>query len=74
MFHSRRLGINYIHERALRIIYLDDNSSLAELIRKDSSSTIYRRNLKLLATEMFKVKIGCAPGIMKEIFQKKMTF
>ena len=74
MFHSRCLDINNIHERALRIIYLDYNSSLAELIRKDNSSTIHQRNLKLLATEMFKVKLECASGIMKEIFQRKMTF
>ena len=36
---------------------------------KDSSLTIYQRNLKLLVTEMFDVKIGCAPDIMKEIFE-----
>ena len=71
MLHSRRLNnrINHIHERALRIIYQDYNSSFKELLRKDSSLTIHQRNLKLLVTEMFKVKIGCAPDIMKEIFE-----
>ena len=71
MFHSRRLNnrINHILKRALIIIYKDYNSSFKELLRKDSSLTIHQRNLKLLVTEMFKVKIGCAPDIMKEIFE-----
>ena len=71
MFHSRRLNnrINHIHERALRIIYQDYNSSFKELLRKDSSLTIHQRNLKLLVREMFKVKVRCAPDIMKEILE-----
>ena len=71
MFQSRRLNnrINHIHERALRIIYQDYNSSFKELLRKDSSLKIHQRNLNLLVTEMFKVKIGCVSDIMKEIFQ-----
>ena len=56
MFHSRRLNnrINHIHERALRIIYQDFSSSFKELLRKDSSLTIHKRNLKLLVTECLK--------------------
>ena len=71
MFHSRRQNnrIKHFHERALRIIYQDYNSSFKELLRKDSSLTIHQRNLKLLVTEMFKVKIGCALDIIKEIFE-----
>ena len=71
MFHSRRLNnrINHIHERTLRIIYQDYNSSFKELLRKDSSLTIHQRNLKMLVTEMFKVEIGYAPDIIKEIFE-----
>ena len=71
MFRSRHLNnrINHIHERALRIIFQDYNSSFIELLRKDSSLTIHQRNLKLLVTEMFKVKIGCSRNIMKEILE-----
>ena len=71
MFHSQPLNnrINHIHGRALRMIYQDYNSSFKELIRKDSSLTVHQRNLKLLVTEKFKVKIGCAPDIIKEIFE-----
>ena len=49
--------------------YQHYNSSFKELLRKDSSVAIYQRNLKLLVTEMFKVKIECAPDIVKEIFE-----
>ena len=63
MFHSRRLNnrINHIHERALRIIYQDYNSSFEELLRKDGSLTIHQRNLKLLVTEMFQGKLDVPP-------------
>ena len=71
MFHSRRLNnkINSIHERALRIIYQDYQSTFSELLAKDNSRTVHQRNLQKLVTELFKVKIGVAPDIMKEIFQ-----
>ena len=39
MFYSRRLNnrIDHIHERALKIIYQDYNSSFKELFRKDKT-------------------------------------
>ena len=39
MFHSRRLNnrIDHIHERTLKIIYQDYNSSFKELLRKDET-------------------------------------
>ena len=61
--------LNHIHKKLLRIIYQDYNSSFAEHFRKDSSLTIHRRNLKLLVTEIFKLKIGCISSIMKETFE-----
>ena len=43
MFHSRHLNncINHIHERVLRIIYQDYNSSFKELLRKDTSLKVH---------------------------------
>ena len=68
MFHSRELNycINRIHERALRLVYQDNSLSFAELLEKDNSVTIYRINLLVLAKEIFKLKNGLAPGIMKD--------
>ena len=61
--------LNHIHKKVLRIIYQDYDSSFAEHFSEDSSLTIHRRNLKLLVTEIFKVKLGYASSIMKELFE-----
>ena len=71
MFHSRRLNnkLNSIYQWALRIIYQDYTSSFTELLSKNSSLTIHQRNSQKLVTEMFKVKIGIALEIKKDIFE-----
>ena len=73
MMHSRILNnrINKIHERALRIVYDDINSSFEELLRRDDSVTIHTRNIQSLATELFKVVNGESPEIMKQVFSLK---
>ena len=73
MFHSRTLGnrINNIHERALRLTYKDNQSSFKELLEKDHSVTIHRKNLQALVTEIFKVKNHLAPDIMNYVFELK---
>ena len=70
MFHSRKLNqrINHIHERALRIVYKDFNSSFQELLIKDNSSNIHR-NLQKLVTEIFKVKNGLSRELMNDVFE-----
>ena len=47
--------INQLHVRCLRTIYCDKNSTLDVLLDKDGSVTTRKRNLQLLAIEMFKV-------------------
>ena len=70
MYHSRKLNnrINRIHERALRIAYHDQISSFDELLIKDNSITIHERNIRCLATEMFKTKNNLNPSFLKQIF------
>ena len=70
MFHSRKANnrINRIHERALRLAYKDYTSTFDELLLKDNSFKVHHRNLQKLAIEIFKVKLGLAPEIMKNIF------
>ena len=46
--------INHIHERALRAVY-DEISPIEELLGRDKSETIHRENIKILATELFKI-------------------
>ena len=70
MFHSRNLNnkINRIHEQALRLVY-QNNLSFSELLNLDNSLTVQQKNLQRLVTEIYKVKNGIAPEIMKEIFE-----
>ena len=70
MFQSRNLNcqVNKLHERALRIVFQDYASSFTELLEKDNSTTIHNRNIQLLPTELFQVKIGLSPLFMNEIF------
>ena len=53
-------AINRLHERALRVVYKDFDSSFEELLRRENSQ---------LMTEIFKVKTGIAPELMKGIFE-----
>ena len=56
MLHSRTLNnkINRIHERALRTVNSEYNSSFNELLDKDGSFTIHQRNVQSLAIEIYK--------------------
>ena len=71
MIHNKKLNkkINKVHERALRIVYGDHNTSFLELLNKDKSVTIHQRNLQYLLIEIYKVKKRISPTIMSEIFQ-----
>ena len=54
MCHSQTLNtkINKIHERALRIVFNDNNSSFDALIQKAGTVKIHHRNLQILAVEI----------------------
>ena len=63
MFCGRNLNnqINCLHERSLRIVYNDYESSFQELFELDNSVSI-------LAIELFQVKNGLSNRIMSELF------
>ena len=73
MCHSRANNnkINRLHERCLRVIYSDKQSSFQTLLEKDGSVSIHNRNLQFLATEMYKVKHNLSPSIMAELFEQR---
>ena len=70
MCHSRWLNnkINRQYERCLRIVHKDKSLSFADLLAKDGSVTIHTRNLKVLATEMFKVHINMSTVLIQDLF------
>ena len=70
MCHSRGSNrkINRLHERCLRTIYNDKQSSFNELLEKDGSVSIHERILQDLATEMYKISNGLSTHLMKDIF------
>ena len=73
MFHSRSLNnkINRIHDRALRITHNDKSSSFQDLLKKDNSVSIHHRNIRTLATEIFKFLQGLSPPILNEVFAER---
>ena len=57
--------------RCLRIIYCDKQSSFEELLEKESSVSIHKRNIQILATEMYKVSKGMSPPQITELFARR---
>ena len=60
--------INRLHERCLRTIYNDKQSSFNELLENDGSISIDERNLQVLATEILKISNGLSTPLIKDIF------
>ena len=73
MFHSRKLNqhINSIHETAVSVTYQNYKSTFLQLLQKDNSVAIHQRNLKVLATEIFRAKNDLSPEIIKKVFELK---
>ena len=63
--------INHLHERALRTVYNDNVSTFGKLLEKDNSVTIHVRNLRILATELYKTKENLVAPTMYEIFEQR---
>ena len=59
MFQNRTLNnrIIKIYERALRLVYQNRNLCFSELLELDKAVTIHKKNLQVLVTEIFKVKL-----------------
>ena len=51
IFYGRKSNnhINYLYERALRIVYNDNQSSFENFLRKDRSVSIHHRNTRSFA-------------------------
>ena len=74
MFHSRLINnkINWLHERCLRIVYSDNQSTFEEILENDNTVSVRQRNLQFLATELYKVLKGLSPDLMKDVFDSDL--
>ena len=65
---SSNTRINHLHERALRIVYNDNESTFEDILKKDNSVSIYHKNIRLLGIELYKVKNNLSTHLMSDIF------
>ena len=70
MFHNRKMlkQINRIHERALRIVCADNNSSFEDLLGKSCSVSMHDRNLQQMAIEIYKALNDLSSTLVSELF------
>ena len=75
MFHSRILNnkINKLHERALRLVYKNENLTFQDLLELDNSVTVHQKNLPKLSTEMYKAKNNLSPLPMQDLFNEQVA-
>ena len=73
IFHSKKFNnrISNIHERALRLAYRDNKTTLEEILHKENSVTLYHKNVQLLTIEVFKARNDLPPDITRENLQFK---
>ena len=72
VFHGRTMNnrINTLHEKALRLVCTNKpNLSFNDLLKEDKLVKIHQKNLKILATGIYKVKNDLGPKSMADIFQ-----
>ena len=75
MFCSRRSNslVNNVHERALRIIYDDHNSSYSELLMTKNEPTIHQQNITILTKEIYKFENDLSPPLIGDMFHDRKT-
>ena len=73
MFCSRKSNdkVNRLHERSLRIVNNDFESSYEELLSKCNSFSIHDQNIHCLAIEIYKVANGLSAGEFENLFDFK---
>ena len=62
--------INRIHERTLRLIYLNQHQlTFKELLEENRTVSIHQRNLQTLTTEIYKAKNKIFPEVVNSLFE-----
>ena len=63
--------IKRLHERCLRKIYGDKQSSFEKLLERDSCVSIHKRKIQVLVTEKYKVSKGMSLPQITELFGRR---
>ena len=63
--------INRTHKRALRALYGDYESSFEDLLDREKSKTIHKKNLEILMTDVYRTINHLNPEYMWEFFTKR---
>ena len=73
LFCTKRANneINRTHKRALRALCEDYESTFEELLDRDKSKTIHKKNLQILMTEVYRTINHLNPKYMWEFFTKR---
>ena len=73
MFCSRKSNdkINRLHERSLRIVYNDYESSFEELLSRCNTFSIHDQNIHRLAIEIYKIANGLSTREIENLFDFK---
>ena len=73
MFHDRKRlkQINRIHERALRIVYADNNSSFEDLLEKSGSVSMHDKYLQQMTIEIYKALNDLSSTLMSTNYSGK---
>ena len=72
MFHSRAMEPRKyrIHERTLRLVYPNQHQlTFKEVLEKNKTVSIHKRNLQTLATEICKAKNKIFPDVLNLLFE-----
>ena len=69
MFCSRRSNslVNNVHERALRIVSDDHNSSYSELLMTEKEHTIHQQNINVIMKEIYKFENNLSALLIDDV-------
>ena len=70
MFCSRTANkrIDKLHERALKLVYDDYETSFSNLFAIDGSFIVHQTNIETLLLEMYKIKHNLSESCLKDLF------
>ena len=68
MYFKNFTNFFFLKVWCVKLVY-QNNLSFSELLDLNSSVAVHQKNLQVLVTEIYKVKNGIGPEIMKDIFE-----